>query len=339
MNKKSLIFLTIAILIFGALFSLFSPAIFQEGNPWPEIKGIVQLNFGESDMVRLSGTDDQYMTKSKNGQEAIKNFMKVNGFEFTEQMGSGFLFVSPAGKRAVAVHRYYSRYYSIWKITENDDIQSDDIIQPTISDELKECLPKSDMGSRDKCEKLLASINNFDGCVSAGFSIMKSNPPQCATPDGRTFVQTARPTNTVKLVEEWTTATDTPIALAGFSFTLPPGWHGSVYEKPYAGGKHVLVQKDPKRAGFVIDCPPDGKGLEEATRLSTEERSFVDDGVTYTVSFEKWISGGNEPWFFVWIRKTIVESSPAIVCLIQGGTGPDIEKAMRTLYNTWGKQI
>jgi predicted NAD-dependent protein-ADP-ribosyltransferase YbiA (DUF1768 family) len=30
-------------------------------------------------------------------------------------------------------------------------------------------------------------IRNFDDCVNAGFTIMKSNPPQCATPDGRTF--------------------------------------------------------------------------------------------------------------------------------------------------------
>jgi tryptophan-rich sensory protein len=32
-------------------------------------------------------------------------------------------------------------------------------------------------------------ITDYDSCVNAGFSIMKSNPPQCATPDGRTFIQ------------------------------------------------------------------------------------------------------------------------------------------------------
>jgi hypothetical protein len=50
-------------------------------------------------------------------------------------------------------------------------------------------LPKSDTISHEKCTQLLSQIKTFDDCVFAGFSIMKSNPPQCATPDGRTFVE------------------------------------------------------------------------------------------------------------------------------------------------------
>jgi hypothetical protein len=48
----------------------------------------------------------------------------------------------------------------------------------------------SDTASKEKCDELLKQITDFDSCVMAGFSIMKSNPPQCATPDGRTFIQT-----------------------------------------------------------------------------------------------------------------------------------------------------
>lgn len=55
--------------------------------------------------------------------------------------------------------------------------------------ELQECLPKSDIGSRDRCQELLNLITDYDQCVAAGFSIMKSNPPQCATPDGRNFTE------------------------------------------------------------------------------------------------------------------------------------------------------
>ncbi|TSC59622.1 MAG: hypothetical protein LiPW15_642 [Parcubacteria group bacterium LiPW_15] len=55
--------------------------------------------------------------------------------------------------------------------------------------ELRECLPKSDTTSRDRCLELLKLITNYDECVAAGFSIMKSNPPQCATPDGRNFTE------------------------------------------------------------------------------------------------------------------------------------------------------
>jgi hypothetical protein len=61
--------------------------------------------------------------------------------------------------------------------------------QKTFVDELKECLPKSDTASHEKCNELLKQITDFDSCVMAGFSIMKSNPPQCAAPDGRIFIQ------------------------------------------------------------------------------------------------------------------------------------------------------
>jgi len=329
MNKKSLTILIIVVLIFGAFFFLYSPAIFQEGNPWSQIKGIIQLNFGNTDTIKLSGSDNEYMTKNKNGEDVIKNFMKNKGYEFTERMGAGCLFNSPTGESAVATHRCYCRYYSLWKITEysngseTDDelwtatttdkgvvfkypqkllakyisetdwppqvkientpfacspsgkeiqfgrktelrlvnnhpycitkesesaagsvytnytysfpknnktevitfilrfVQCQNYDEPkvsecenerftfnidnivdriaqsiqiqskemTIAEELKECLPKSDMESHEKCNELLSTINNFDDCVDAGFSIMKSNPSQCATPDERTFVQ------------------------------------------------------------------------------------------------------------------------------------------------------
>ncbi len=57
-----------------------------------------------------------------------------------------------------------------------------------VAAELADCLPKSDMASKEKCDRLIAGINNFSECVNAGFSILKSNPPQCMTPDGRTFM-------------------------------------------------------------------------------------------------------------------------------------------------------
>ncbi|MCK9352393.1 MAG: hypothetical protein WCT49_04655 [Candidatus Paceibacterota bacterium] len=142
------------------------------------------------------------------------------------------------------------------------------------------------------------------------------------------------PPNAVKPMEEWTTATDTPITLAGFSFTLPPGWHGSVYEKPYMGGTHTLVKKDTEQAGFTIDCPPDGKGMEETTRLSSEERQFFDGENSYTVSFEKWISQQNDSWLFVLIQQATQERSLTKVCVVSGSTEPDIASAVKAIYDT-----
>ena len=323
--KNKAIIIGIISFALGALIYNFSSVIFQEGNPWPEIKGMVQLKFGDSDIVKLSGSDNKFMTESKNGT-MIHDFMKTKGYEFTEQMGSGYFFKSTTGQTAIATHKYYSRHYSLWTITENtndsnnlwttitndqgitfqypkellakyvsvaewppvikietgtysckttpqevssmsditsermvdnrtycvnvkhegaagsvysaytyttarnnelikviftlqypncnnyDEVQSkactnereafdidstvDRIVQSivakqeqkTLAEELKECLPKSDTASHEKCNELLKRITDYNSCVGAGFSIMKSNPPQCATPDGRTFV-------------------------------------------------------------------------------------------------------------------------------------------------------
>ena len=181
-SKKVLLLISLVILVVGIFLFFYSSVIFQEGNPWPQIKGIVQLNLGNKEVVKLDIGENKYITKSNN-LEIIKSFMKDKGYDFTEQMGSGYLFKSDTGASAVAIHRYYSRYYSLWSITENL-ITKD----TTLADELKECLPKSDIASYEKCNELLATIRNFDDCVNAGFSIMKSNPPQCATPDGQNFI-------------------------------------------------------------------------------------------------------------------------------------------------------
>ncbi|HNW96446.1 MAG TPA: hypothetical protein PLQ44_00090 [Candidatus Paceibacterota bacterium] len=181
MNKKILIILAIVVFILGGFFFLYSCTIFQEGNPWPQIKGITQLTFGNSDIVKLSGSDDRYMTKSKNGQEAVENLMKNRGYEFVEQMGSGYFFKSSTEKRIVVIHEYYTRYYSLWDIVETKE--------NSLAEELRDCLPKSGTASHEKCTELLKQITDFDSCVAAGFSIMKSIPLQCATPDGRTFIQ------------------------------------------------------------------------------------------------------------------------------------------------------
>jgi hypothetical protein len=115
--KKILLIIFAALLIVGVCVFLYLPVIFQEGNPWPEIKGIAQLEFGGKDIVQLSGLDNKFMTESKNGT-VIHDFMKTKGYEFTEQMGSGYFFKSSTGQSAVATHKYYTRFYSLWSITE-----------------------------------------------------------------------------------------------------------------------------------------------------------------------------------------------------------------------------
>ncbi|GEM_PF-2205286 len=147
------------------------------------------------------------------------------------------------------------------------------------------------------------------------------------------------PPNQVQPIETWVSATSTPIPLFGFSFELPAGWHGAVYKDAYLQTLHALVQSDLSDKGFTIDCPPAGKGLEAATRLSSEERSFTTDGTDYSVAFEEWTAPGNDPWYFLWVRTPQLgdssNGSSGTYCLAQGTATPDIEKAMRTMYESW----
>ena len=106
------------LLILGIGIFLYSPVIFQEGNPWPPIQGIVRLTFGQSNMVQLFGSDNKYLTKNKGGWEIMNSFLENKGYKFTEQMGSGYFYQSSDGS-IVLVRRQYSRFYVIWAMTEN----------------------------------------------------------------------------------------------------------------------------------------------------------------------------------------------------------------------------
>jgi|SRR3989339_604095 len=133
-NKKVLLIIFLFILAVGVFITFYTPVIFQEGNPWPQIKGIVRLNFGNKDVVKLDIGENKYITKSDN-PEIIKSFMKEKGYDFTEQMGSGYFFKSPTGQSAVATHRYYSRYYSLWTITENNNDVNNSLWTTTTNDQ------------------------------------------------------------------------------------------------------------------------------------------------------------------------------------------------------------
>jgi len=149
------------------------------------------------------------------------------------------------------------------------------------------------------------------------------------------------PPSPVQPTETWVSATGTPISLYGFSFELPAGWHGAVYKDAYLQTLHALVQSDSSDKGFTIDCPPAGKGLEDATRLSNEARRFTADGTDYTAIFEKWTAPGNDPWYFVSVfmhqSDGSSNGSAGTYCLAQGTATPDTEKAMRMMYETWNQ--
>ncbi|HZJ40768.1 MAG TPA: hypothetical protein VFD16_00700 [Candidatus Saccharimonadales bacterium] len=144
-NKKRILFcLGTLVIVLTLAFLLYKPVIFQEGNPTPLLKGIIQLNFSRDKIVRLDMDGDRYLTKGKNGQEVLVNLLNNQGYEFIDQMGSGYFFKDNNDNALLATHRQYSRSYSIWSlsITKNAKEKIDEKLF-VVSGEFV-CLPLKD---------------------------------------------------------------------------------------------------------------------------------------------------------------------------------------------------
>lgn len=122
-QKKILISLSALTAVFILVFLLYSPVIFQEGNPAPIIKGIAQLIFRRDEIAKMDEEGERYMTKSRDGQEALLSLMDGRGYRFLSQMGSGYFFENDAGDRIIASRRQFSRFYSIWTITASGNVK------------------------------------------------------------------------------------------------------------------------------------------------------------------------------------------------------------------------
>ncbi|MHB8913875.1 MAG: hypothetical protein ACYC4I_02595 [Minisyncoccota bacterium] len=124
----------------------------------------------------------------------------------------------------------------------------------------------------------------------------------------------------------------TTIEISGFSFTIPSSWKGEEYFN-YGSEYSMLLQESSTTAGFTIDCPPIGKGAEEVVYLSTEKRTFVNNGIEYDISLSKMGAPKNDPWYWIFVTSRVSEKGTG--CLITGSATPEITEAMRDLYESW----
>lgn len=174
-------------------------------------------------------------------------------------------------------------------------------------------------------------INDLTGCDQS------ATTTDCSKPFPKSKSEPYIPPNPAQPKQIWTSATSTP-TIAQFKFELPEGWTGELYEKGFAGGTVALVRNDTTGIMFRIDCPPDGKGLEAATRLSSETRTFNTSDNEYSAAFEEWTAPENEPWYFVWVRahepSNFLTDSVDTVCIAQGKVDTLIYGAMRMMYDT-----
>jgi hypothetical protein len=118
--KKLLIVLIIVVLLpIGYIYLRFGSALTQEGNPVPYLSSIIKLELSNNGKEKVvdGQHEERYISefKVKYPYGIAIEFMKSLGWEFKEQMGSGFIF-EKNGQKAVVETRQYSKQYYIWDV-------------------------------------------------------------------------------------------------------------------------------------------------------------------------------------------------------------------------------
>jgi hypothetical protein len=118
--KKILIGLIIVVFLpIGYIYLRFGSALTQEGNPIPYLSSIIKLELSNNGKEKVvdGQHEERYISEFKVKYPygiAIES-MKSLGWEFKEQMGSGFIF-EKNGQKAVVETRQYSKQYYIWDV-------------------------------------------------------------------------------------------------------------------------------------------------------------------------------------------------------------------------------
>lgn len=113
--KRKILILFLVIFILG--FMRVSPVLFQEGNPIPVVKGIVELSLNDNDIVQVSNDSKKYLTKTSVGNAPIIELMNKEGWEFQEQLGAGYIFIKD-GDRIIIESVQYTGKYKVWTLPE-----------------------------------------------------------------------------------------------------------------------------------------------------------------------------------------------------------------------------
>jgi hypothetical protein len=114
-----MIVLSVVIIAAGLFAIRFGTALTQEGNPVPILLSISKLEFTNSDYEQFAESDQELRLISENNDEfrydVIKEFMRMKGWEYKEQMGSGLVFEKDK-KTLVVETRQFSKHYILWDV-------------------------------------------------------------------------------------------------------------------------------------------------------------------------------------------------------------------------------
>ncbi len=113
--------LAAALLAFAVLWgcSRYAPVIFQRGNPVPYLSAAMQIDTDNRYVkVDVPGSYGIYITLRGDSGRLFYDIAYDRGFEFVEQMGSGYVF-SDGTNRFTISSEVYLRYFTVWTVPTN----------------------------------------------------------------------------------------------------------------------------------------------------------------------------------------------------------------------------
>lgn len=114
--KKIVIVIVISCIFCISLISLYSPVIFQRGNPIPYLIASTKLN-AETPYVQVKQMDFEtiYITKIGVCDELLQLFAERTGAELQEQYGGTFVFFDGENKWIIESEIYWKNY-TVWEL-------------------------------------------------------------------------------------------------------------------------------------------------------------------------------------------------------------------------------
>jgi len=115
---KWLSFLIGLLFVFLIVFlAVYSPVIFQEGNPLPMFKGAIELLINDVGVARISNQKEKYLILNTNeGISGLLQFIKVKyGWEYYDQLGSWIVFLEGENRRQGKL-RMWSSFFMIFEL-------------------------------------------------------------------------------------------------------------------------------------------------------------------------------------------------------------------------------
>lgn len=114
--KIFLIVIAVCCIFCIALISLYTPVIFQRGNPIPYLIASTKLNTETPyAQVKQTGSETVYITKRGVGEELLQLFAENTGAELQEQLGGTYIFSDGESEWMIESEIYW-RNYTVWEI-------------------------------------------------------------------------------------------------------------------------------------------------------------------------------------------------------------------------------